>query len=160
MRMASHMDDAWKPMCFMPWKRSSAVMGRPRNWLKSSSSTFCASSGISTDLTSTASLAALGGRLDDAMSSVVGCRNWCTAFLFFLFSVFCFYFFCLFFSVSSGRTVTREPDYRSNGVLLLYCTSSTKKSSCKYLLRRLPTPHFWVRCLSGREGPGDKRGRS
>lgn len=60
MRTASHIDEAWNPMCLMPSRRSSAVMGRPRNLLKSSSSTFCEPAGISADWTRTASLACVG----------------------------------------------------------------------------------------------------
>ncbi len=61
------MADAWNPMCLMPWKRSSTVMGRPCSLLKSSSSTFCAPSGISADITNTAPVAVAGGAFDEAM---------------------------------------------------------------------------------------------
>ena len=47
------------------------MIGLPLKALKSSSSTFCDPSGISTDLTKTASVTALGGWLD-AIFPVVG----------------------------------------------------------------------------------------
>lgn len=50
------MELAWNPILFIPLKRSSTVIGRPANLLKSSSSTFCAPTGISFDGTRTASV--------------------------------------------------------------------------------------------------------
>lgn len=72
MRMASAMEDAWNPMLRMPRKSCSAVTG-PLSVSKSSSSTGCASGGISWDSWSTASLAADGG----APRPSIGARGMC-----------------------------------------------------------------------------------
>lgn len=53
---ASPIELAWNPILFIPLIKSSTVISRPANLLKSSSSTFWEPSGISFEGTSTASV--------------------------------------------------------------------------------------------------------
>lgn len=60
---ASPIELAWNPILFMPLIKSSTVIGRPANLLKSNSSTFWEPSGISFEETKTASVTVEGGAL-------------------------------------------------------------------------------------------------